>query len=127
MSAKMHELTFDGGLLERGFWLYVWEITTPEQKTCYYVGRTGDSSSFNAQSVFNRMGQHLGSRVQSNTLRRHLKNKVIDPQECSFRLVAYAPVMGDKAHGTSIVNGGIRLPPSRKLLRTRCVRRGMTC
>ena len=44
--------------LERGFWLYVWVIDGAGD-TLHYVGRTGDSSSSNAQSPFNRMGQHL--------------------------------------------------------------------
>src|SRR5208283_3705997 len=72
MTAQAHELTFDGGLLERGFWLYVWEITTPQDTHLYYVGRTGDSSSIKAQSPFNRMGQHLGFNKHANPLRRHL-------------------------------------------------------
>jgi len=29
MKASTHEITFKGDLLNRGFWLYVWEITTP--------------------------------------------------------------------------------------------------
>jgi hypothetical protein len=93
MTAKTHELAFNGGLLERGFWLYVWEITTPDENRVYYVGRTGDSSSFNAQSPFNRMGQHLGFRNESNALRRHLEARGLKPEECSFRLVAYGPVL----------------------------------
>lgn len=93
MNAKTHELFFDGGLLERGFWLYVWEIMTPAGKCVYYVGRTGDSSSFNAQSPFNRMGQHLGFRKESNALRRQLEAKGIEPEKCSFRLVAHGPVL----------------------------------
>jgi hypothetical protein len=48
MTAKLHELSFGGGLLERGFWLYVWEISPPQGPALYYVGRTGDSSSTNA-------------------------------------------------------------------------------
>jgi len=95
MAAKTHELTFGGGLLERGFWLYVWEITTPEQQCVYYVGRTGDSSSSNAQSPFNRMGQHLGFRKESNALRRQLEAKGIVPEKCSFRLVAHGPVLDE--------------------------------
>lgn len=93
MGANTHELTFSGGLLKRGFWLYVWEITTAEQKQLYYVGRTGDSSSFNAQSPFNRMGQHLGFHVQSNSLRRHLQKRGIKPEKCNSRLVAHGPVL----------------------------------
>jgi len=61
-----------GGILQRGFWLYVWEVTPADKAPLYYVGRTGDSSSTNAQSPFNRMGQHLGFAKNSNMLRRHL-------------------------------------------------------
>ncbi len=94
MTVATHDLTFNGGLLERGFWLYVWEITTPEKAHIYYyVGRTGDSSSLNAQSPFNRMGQHLGFRKQSNALRRLLKAKEVEPEQCVFRLIAHGPIM----------------------------------
>ena len=44
-------VTLDGAMLRRGFWLYVWEITTPNGEKVLYVGRTGDSSSPNAQSL----------------------------------------------------------------------------
>ena len=47
MKAKTLELNFNGELLQRGFWLYIWEIKTPKKKHLYYVGRTGDSSSIN--------------------------------------------------------------------------------
>ncbi len=97
MKATIHKLTFSGKLLERGFWLYVWEITTPENKTLYYVGRTGDSSSNHAQSPFNRMGQHLAFNNSSNMLRRHLENKNIVPKKCAFCLVAYGPVLEEAA------------------------------
>ena len=93
MVAGTHELVFDGGLLERGFWLYVWEITTPEGAHLCYVGRTGDSSSMNAQSPFNRMGQHLGFNDKSNPLRRYLGTEGIEPEKCSFRLVTHGPIL----------------------------------
>lgn len=93
MKPVTEQLTFSGKLLQRGFWLYVWEITTPEQELLYYVGRTGDSSSVNAQSPFNRMGAHLGFNVKSNVLRRRLMKNGIDPELCSFRLIAHGPIM----------------------------------
>src|SRR5882762_11773349 len=89
MKARTHELNFHGEILGRGFWLYVWDITTPEKRHLQYVGPTGDSSSNNAQSPFNRMGQHLGFNKNSNVLRRRLKSKGIDANKCDFRLVAY--------------------------------------
>ncbi len=93
MGPATHELKFNGEILQRGFWLYIWEITTQEQKNLYYVGRTGDSSSNNAQSPFNRMGQHLGFNDKSNVLRRQLEGKGIDPAKCTFRLVAHGPIL----------------------------------
>jgi hypothetical protein len=65
MTPTTHVFSFDGKLLQRGFWLYVWEITAADHEVFYYVGRTGDSSSPNAQSPFNRMSQHLGVNAKS--------------------------------------------------------------
>lgn len=92
MNADLQEVRFNGGILQRGFWLYVWEITRPEGGALYYVGRTGDSSSTNAQSPFNRMGQHLGFARNSNMLRRHLDEQGVEPERCDFRLVAVGPL-----------------------------------
>lgn len=92
MTADLHEVRFNGGILQRGFWLYVWEITPPDGRALYYVGRTGDSSSTNAQSPFNRMGQHLGFARNSNMLRRHLGEHDVEPDQCVFRLVALGPL-----------------------------------
>ena len=50
----LQSLSFSGELLQRGFWLYVWEVTAADGRTVHYVGRTGDSSSPNAQSPFTR-------------------------------------------------------------------------
>ena len=93
--SSFHEINFGGGALERGFWLYVWEVTPSKGSKLYYVGRTGDSSSLNAQSPFNRMGQHLGYAKKSCMLRTHLgKQKgTIKPEQCEFRLVAYGPIL----------------------------------
>lgn len=92
MEPTTYDLKFNGELLQRGFWLYIWEITAQKQKNLYYVGRTGDSSSINAQSPFNRMGQHLGFNDKSNVLRRRLEGEGIDPAKCTFRLIAHGPI-----------------------------------
>jgi hypothetical protein len=57
MSAELHQLSFSGAMLSRGFWLYVWEIVAEDGKTVFYVGMTGDSSSPNAQSPFGVLPQ----------------------------------------------------------------------
>lgn len=93
MKAELHKLEFDGAILARGFWLYIWEISTPDDEKLFYVGRTGDSSSANAQSPFNRMGQHLGRNEKSNVLLRHLKMKNIEPEKCKFQLFSYGPIL----------------------------------
>jgi hypothetical protein len=90
-------LSFDGRVLTRGFWLYVWEVTAPNGSVLLYVGRTGDSSSSNAQSPFVRMGQHLGFFKNSSMLRNHLGQRAVDPDECTFRLVAHGPVLDEAA------------------------------
>jgi hypothetical protein len=93
VSASSHEIIFNGELLDRGFWLYVWDVTTAGKTHIYYVGRTGDSSSKNAQSPFNRMGQHLGFNKRSNVLRRRMEILGIEPETCIFRLVAHGPIL----------------------------------
>lgn len=92
VTIDLYEVQFDGGILQRGFWLYVWEITPPKGDVLYYVGRTVDSSSTNAQSPFNRMGQHLGFAKNSNMLRKHLIENGAEPERCTFRLVAVGPI-----------------------------------
>lgn len=91
-----HGLAFNGKLLRRGFWLYAWEVVT-QRDTLYYVGRTGDSSSRNAQSPFNRMSEHLGFNVRNNVLRRGLENLGWDPSDCQFRLVAHGSIFEEAA------------------------------
>jgi len=86
-------VSLDGGFLARGFWIYVWEVRDLKGAVMLYVGRTGDSSSPNAQSPFNRMGQHLGFAKNSSMLRNHLKGRDVSPDHCSFRLVAHGPIL----------------------------------
>ena len=92
MTPSLQTLRFDGAILQRGFWLYVWEITPTGEAPLYYVGRTGDSSSTHAQSPFNRMGQHLGFKEASNALRRRLLARGVTPEDCHFKLVAVGPL-----------------------------------
>jgi len=93
MTAGTHSLTFGGSILERGFWLYVWEVTLTDGRTLYYVGRTGDSSSANAQSPYIRMGQHLGGAKTTSMLRQHLVKHGVTYGHCTYRLVAHGPVL----------------------------------
>ena len=93
--AQFHSLSFPSALLQRGFWLYVWVVTTKNGREVLYVGRTGDSSSPHAQSPYRRMGQHLApGDTSTNMLHRNLVKHNFDPNRCkSFEMVAYGPIL----------------------------------
>jgi len=91
-------VTLDGGMLRRGFWLYVWEITTPDGRKVLYVGRTGDNSSPYAQSLFNRLGQNLGTLANASMVRNNLEKRGIDPAQCQFRMVGHGPIFDEVAN-----------------------------
>jgi hypothetical protein len=92
-----YEIVFDGSVLRRGFWVYAWTIKTPNNGTLVYVGRTGDTSSPNAQSPFRRVGQHVdpNPKSKSNALARHLRRLTISPEDCQFRFTAVGPIFGE--------------------------------
>ena len=97
MSINGFEMGFEGEVLQRGFWLYVWEIVYGQEKYLY-VGRTGDSSSPNASSPFNRIGQHLDFRenAKGNSLAKRLKEKSVDPKTSKFRMLALGPLFPEQ-------------------------------
>lgn len=99
MGATTEVIEFDGALLQRGFWLYVWQVTEPGGGQVLYVGRTGDSSSPHAQSPFVRMGQHLGFQKNSSMLRTHLGHRGVDPARCTYRMFAHGPVLPEVPSG----------------------------
>lgn len=90
-------MQFNGHLLMRGFWLYVWRITS-EGRCFAYVGRTGDSSSSFASSPFARVAQHLNLKedAKSNSLVRHLWKNKLDPTKCAFELIAFGPLFPEQ-------------------------------
>ncbi len=88
-------VTLDGAMLHRGFWIYVWEITTTDGRKVLYVGRTGDNSSPYAQSLFRRLGQNLGTMGNVSMVRNYLEKLGIDPAECQFRMVGYGPIFDE--------------------------------
>lgn len=92
-----YRLSFDGQLLTRGFWLYVWRVIHGT-RTVLYVGRTGDSSSRYAASPFSRVGQHLDLRptAKANALLRNLRSAGLDPKKCRFELIAHGPLFREQ-------------------------------
>ena len=90
-------MRFDGAMLRRGFWLYVWRVSQGE-KSVYYVGRTGDSSSVNAASPFSRVSRHLDIRdnAKGNTLLKRLRESGFVPDKCSYEMVAVGPIFKEQ-------------------------------
>jgi len=96
--AIVRQLTFDGAILARGFWLYIWEIVAPDGRTLHYIGKTGDKASSVCQSPFNRLTNHLGGNKHSNALTRYLGQMKLHPETCNFRFHAYGPLFEEKSH-----------------------------
>lgn len=98
MPIKSYQMSFQGEVLQRGFWLYVWEIISGS-KRYIYVGRTGDSSSAHAASPFNRIGQHLDFRdnAKGNSLAKRLKEVDVNPRTSNFRMLALGPFFPEQA------------------------------
>jgi hypothetical protein len=92
-SVAVARLCFDGLLLHRGFWLYVWRIRQGD-RFLVYVGRTGDSASPFAASPFIRAGQHLDLRekAKANALVRQLRAHGVDPTRAEYELIAMGPL-----------------------------------
>lgn len=87
----------DGRIFQRGFWLYVWEISNGRRQVLY-VGRTGDSSSHYASSPFARFGQHMDakSHARGNAILKNLRKCGMDPSECTFDLFAVGPLFKEQ-------------------------------
>jgi hypothetical protein len=73
----LFKVKFSGKTLERGFWIYVVQITNPNGQKYFYVGMTGDSSSLNAASLFVRIGRHLDTKekAKGNTLFKSIREE----------------------------------------------------
>src|SRR5580704_8009090 len=95
MTSKLQRFTLPPALLRRGFWIYLWKITKEEGlPSLLYVGMTGDTGSYKAQSPINRVSAHLGSNKQSNTLRQDAEEKGIDLSTCqAIEFAAYGPIL----------------------------------
>lgn len=94
MRLRVSRATFDGLILKRGFWLYVVEIVTSSGRHVVYVGRTGDTSSPFAASLFTRMTGHLSDRksAKANSLLKRMIEQDLACEDCSYRFVGIGPV-----------------------------------
>ena len=86
------ELVLDGKLLKRGFWVYVIKAVESNGEALYYVGRTGDSSSNNAQSPFNRLTSHLSVKPKGNSLMKNLQSYGVKLEDLILKMHFHGPV-----------------------------------
>jgi hypothetical protein len=95
---KTSRMSFDGVLLNRGFWIYAIRIFNKSGQRYLYIGRTGDNSSKNAGSPFRRIALHLNlsPSAKTNALTRLIRKKVITPSQCTFRLTAVGPIFPEQ-------------------------------
>lgn len=93
--AELYRLELDGALLTRGFWLYIWKIEIGDNRSLFYVGKTGDKPSGSSQSPFDRLSKHLGQNKNNNALRRYLDINQVDPSRSQFWFHAYGPLFTD--------------------------------
>jgi hypothetical protein len=96
LKLKTFSMTFDGSVLNRGFWIYIWDIHSTDR--FLYVGRTGDSSSPNASSPFSRISQHLNFRASAkgNSIAKRLLERNIFPNACSYEMIAIGPIFPEQ-------------------------------
>jgi len=96
-----YSFSFSGNILSRGYWLYVWKIICAK-KVYYYIGRTGDSSSPNAASPFNRISNHLDSsnNAKGNSLYKALIKEGLVPSRCNFHFSAFGPIYPEQYERT---------------------------
>ncbi len=95
---KVARMSFDGALLNRGFWIYVITIARANGAKYLYVGRTGDNSTPNAAAPFRRVFQHLdlSPNARANSLTRLIGEKGASPSEFQFSLVAVGPIFPEQ-------------------------------
>jgi len=94
---KISRMSFDGAILARGYWIYAIMICHKSGKHLY-IGRTGDNSSKNAGSPFQRITNHLNllPSAPKNTIKRFIKQKDYRPADCQFRLLAVGPLFREQ-------------------------------
>ena len=92
--ASLHRFELPSALLERGFWPYVWRIQERQNtRPIFYVGMTGDTGSYSAQSPINRVSGHLGWNENANALRKYAESKDIKLDSCwKIELAAFGPI-----------------------------------
>lgn len=90
---KLHKISIDGALLERGFWLYVWRVKHNEQ-TLLYVGHTANGSS-HASSPCSRLAELLDVRPSAR-LNAYIRAAGFDPVNSAYELLAIGPLFPEQ-------------------------------
>ena len=92
MTLQTCEVRFDGGILRRGFWLYVWEITPPQGRVSVLRGTYRDARPPTRNRHSTGWASISGFTNNGNMLRQHLLKQQVEPERCRFRLIALGPL-----------------------------------
>ncbi|MFH5880880.1 hypothetical protein [Liberiplasma polymorphum] len=89
-----YEFNFNGVLLNKGFWIYCYKITTRENQLFYYIGRTGDNKEFQVGSPLKRLFAHFGDNKNSNALKTNMIKNDLSLEDCDYHFYAFGPYFG---------------------------------
>jgi hypothetical protein len=93
MPPTIHRVEIPPAILVRGFWLYAWNIEGPSSGSYCYIGMVGDVNGI-AGSPYLRAGAHLGFNEHNNSIRRRLREKGVEPEECRrLEFFSYGPLL----------------------------------
>ena len=90
--ASLQQFLFPGIMLQRGFWLCVWQIEIARGGRRLYVGRTGDNWLAKAKFPFTRLRQHLDIDKHASVLRRQIRQAGIETVSGRFEMTASGPL-----------------------------------
>ena len=92
MLAQTYPIDIPVPIIQYGYFLYVWEVTTAEGNLILYVGRTGDDVYIVANPPIVRIGQHLGQGPGA-ALVNNLNNMGVNVREAAgLRIVIHGPI-----------------------------------
>ena len=101
MAADTYALDIPIPTIQYGYFLYVWKVTTDDDRVFLYVGRTGDGVYTTSNPPLVRLGQHLGRGPGASLLNNLLRRRVTRRDFDNLRIIIHGPIFpppqGDEA------------------------------
>ena len=101
MAADTYALDIPIPVIQYGYFLYVWKVTTDDDRVFLYAGRTGDDVYTTSNPPIVRIGQHLGRGDGASLLNNLIQKRVTRRDLDKLRIIIHGPVFpppqGDEA------------------------------